>query len=133
LLVFGYQSEDAVTMRLLRWKDRFRTGDVAADRRNRAFVDCLNKLINASSQRERCREVEELIEQFRFEAEQTLRERPANRDLKHEFGSRLLSSLPLSPFGGPACRECGLCNLELKQVTEQLEAPGRCLFEKRNP
>jgi hypothetical protein len=90
-------------------------------------------LINASSQRERCREVDELIDQFRSEAEQTLRERPANRDLKQEFGSRLLASLPLRPFGGPACRACGLCNLERKQVPANLEAPGRCLFEKPNP
>jgi hypothetical protein len=118
-------------MRLLRWKDRFRTGDVSADRRNRAFVDCLNQLIHASTQRERCREVEELIEQFRSEAEQTLRERPANRDLKYEFGSRLLASLPLGPFGGPACRECGLCNAERTQVPEQFEAPGKCLFQQR--
>jgi hypothetical protein len=119
-------------MRLIRWNHRFRTGDTSADRRNRAFVDCLNQLINASSQREHCREVEELIDQFRSEAEQTLRERPADRDLKHELGSRLLASLPLGAFGGPACRECGLCNLERKQVSEQLAAPAKCLFEGRN-
>ena len=28
-------------MRPLRWKGRFRTGNTSADRRNRAFVDCL--------------------------------------------------------------------------------------------
>ena len=28
-------------MRPLRWKSRYQTGDADADRRNRAFVDCL--------------------------------------------------------------------------------------------
>jgi hypothetical protein len=52
-------------------------------------------LINAAGQREHCHEMEELIDQFSSEAEKTLQERPADRDLKQEFGSRLLASLPL--------------------------------------
>jgi hypothetical protein len=117
-------------MRLLRWKGRFRTGDISADRRNRAFVDCLNKLINAASQREHCREMEELIDQFSSEAEQTLQERPATRDLKQEFGNRLSASLPLDPFGGNACRKCGLCEVEGGQIPEHLEVSAQCLFER---
>ena len=48
-------------MRPLRWKSRYQTGDGEADRRNRAFVDCLNSLINAAGQREHCREMEDFI------------------------------------------------------------------------
>ena len=119
-------------MRLLRWNGRFRTGNAFADRRNRAFVDCLNKLITAAGRSEHCLEMEEFIDQFSSEAEKTLQERPADRDLKHEFGSRLLASLPLDPFGGNACRECGLCHVEQEQVPEHLEVPAQCLFERSN-
>jgi hypothetical protein len=52
----------------VRWKGRFRTGNVSADRRNRTFVDCLNGLINAAGQREHCGEMEEFIDRFSFAA-----------------------------------------------------------------
>jgi len=120
-------------MRPLRWKGRFRTGNASADRRNRAFVDCLNKLIDATGQREHCREMEDLIDQVSSEAEKILQERPADRDLKQEFGSRLLASLPLDPCGGNACRKCGLCQIEQGQVPAHLEVPAQCLFDRRGP
>jgi hypothetical protein len=120
-------------MRPLRWKGRFRTGNALADRRNRAFVDCLNKLINAAGQREHCHEMEELIDQFSSEAEKTLQERPADRDLKQEFGSRLLASLPLDPCGGNACRKCGLCQIEQGQVPAHLKVPAQSLFDRHGP
>jgi len=119
-------------MRPLRWKGSFRTGNASADRRNRAFVDCFNRLINAVGQREHCRDMEEFIDQFSSEAEKTLQERPVDRDLKHEFGSRLSTSLPLDPFGGNACRKCGLCHVEEEQVPEHLEDPAQCLFDRSN-
>ena len=117
-------------MRPLRWKGRFRTGNASADRRNRAFVDCLNKLIDAAGQREHCRDMEDLIDQVSSEAEKILQERPADRDLKQEFGSRLLEALPLDPCGGNACRKCGLCQIEQGQVPAHLEAPAQCLFDR---
>ena len=120
-------------MRALRWKGRFRTGDASADRRNRAFVDCLNRLIRAAGQREHCWEMEDLIGQLSSEADNILQEGPIDRDLKKEIGSRLLASLPLSPFGGNACRECGLCAVNQEKVADHLKIPGQCLFEQRNP
>lgn len=120
-------------MRPLRWKGRFRTGNATADRRNRAFVDCLNSLINAAGHREHCREMEDLFDRFSSEADKILQERPADRDLKHEFGSHLIASLPLSPFGSNACRKCGLCVVEQEQVADHVEAPAQCLFERSSP
>jgi hypothetical protein len=120
-------------MRQLRWKGRFRTGNVLADQRNRTFVDCFNKLVNAAGQREHCREMEELIDRFSAEAEKTLQQRPADRDLKQEFGSRLLAALPLDTCGGNACRKCGLCHLEQERAPAHLEVPARCLFERSDP
>ena len=51
-------------MRPLRWKSRYHTGDAEADRRNRAFVDCLNSLITSAGQREHCQEMEDFIGRF---------------------------------------------------------------------
>jgi hypothetical protein len=120
-------------MRPLRWKGRFRTGNALADRSNRAFVDCLNKLINAAGQREHCHEMEELIDQFSSEAEKTLQERPADRDLKQEFGSRLLASLPLRSLWRQCLPQVWPCQIEQGQVPAHLEAPAQCLFDRRSP
>lgn len=120
-------------MRPLRWKTRFRTGDAEADRCNRAFVDCVNKLIDAADQREHCREMEDFIHQFSTEAEQILQQHPTDCDLSHKFGHRLLAALPLDPYGGNACRKCGLCDLVREQVVEHLEGPAQCLFERGDP
>lgn len=116
-------------MRALRWKGRYRTGDAEADRRNRAFVDCLNSLIDAAGQREHCREMEDFIGRFSAEAEQILRDHPTDRDLSAEFGLRLLASLPLETYDSTSCRQCGLCDLAQQKIAENLEAPARCLFE----
>jgi hypothetical protein len=115
-------------MRPLRWKSRYQTGDAETDRRNRAFVDCLNGLIEAAGQREHCGEMEDFLDRFSAEAERILRNRPTDRDLSAEFGRRLLASLPLGSYAGTACRQCGLCDLAQKKVAEHLEAPAQCLF-----
>ncbi len=120
-------------MRPLRWRSRFRTGDASADRRNRAFVDSLNRSINAAGQREHCQEMEDFFNQFSSEADRILQERPADRDLNHEFGRRLLASVPLAPFGGNACRKCGLCDADQQQIAEHLEVPAQYLFERSDP
>ena len=116
-------------MRPIRWKSCYQTGDAAADRRNRAFVDCLNTLIEAAGQREHCREMEEFVDRFCDEAEQILRERPTDRDLSAEFGRRLLEQVPLAAHGGTACRQCGLCELATAKIADHLEAPAECLFK----
>jgi hypothetical protein len=120
-------------MRPLRWKSRYRTGDLESDRHNRAFLDCLNRLIGAAGQREHCREMEEFIGQFSAAAEEILAEQPTGRDLSQEFGRRLLASLPLGPYGGNACRKCGLCDLAREEIAEHLHDPAECLFERKTP
>ncbi|MGE5153005.1 MAG: hypothetical protein ACM3ST_03225 [Bdellovibrio bacteriovorus] len=117
-------------MRPLRWKSRYQTGDAETDRRNRAFVDCLNTLIRHAGEREHCREMEEFIERFAAEAEQMLLERQTGRDLSTDFAHRLLASLPLPPFGGTSCRQCGLCDLAQQKIAAHLEPSVQCLFER---
>ena len=117
-------------MRPLRWKSSYQTGDGEADRRNRAFVDCLNSVINAAGQREHCREMEDFISRFSAEVEQLLQAHPADGDLSAAFGSRLRASLPLSPYGSTACRQCGLCDLAQQRIAEHLEVPAQCLLKQ---
>ncbi len=117
-------------MRTLRWKSSYQTGDAETDRRNRAFVDCLNSLISAAGQREHCREMEEFVARFSAEAEEALREHPADRDLASEFGRRLLESLPLKAYESTSCRQCGLCDLAQQKLAEHLQVPAQCLFKQ---
>jgi len=119
-------------MRPLRWKSRYQIGNAETDRRNRAFVDCLNSLIAAAGQREHCREMEEFIEGFAAEAEKALTKGAEDRDLSAEFGRRLLDSLPLTPYGGSSCRQCGLCDLAQEKIASHLDAPAGCLFKRTN-
>ena len=119
-------------MRPLRWKSQYRTGNAETDKRKRAFVDCVNKLIEGADQREHCREMEDFIGALSRDAEAYLEDQSAERDPKQEFGHRLLAALPLSPHGGTACRECGLCDLAMEKIAEHLEAPAQCLFESNS-
>ena len=116
-------------MRPLRWKSRYQTGDTETDRRNRAFVDCLNSLIKAAAQGEHCQEMEEFIARFVAEAERILRDDPSDRDLGAEFGRRLLAALPLDAYGGTACRQCGLCDLAQQKIAGNLQIPAECLLK----
>lgn len=115
-------------MRPLRWKNRYRTGNAEVDRGNRAFVDCLNRLIDAAGQREHCREMEDFIDRLSVQAEQMLADGSADGDLSIELGRRLLSSVPLDSYGGSSCRQCGLCDLAQQKISEHLKASAECLF-----
>jgi hypothetical protein len=73
----------------------YRTGDAETDRRNRAFLDCLNAFIAGAGQREHCREMEDFISRFSADAEQRLADRHEHVNLGAELGRRLLASMPL--------------------------------------
>jgi hypothetical protein len=116
-------------MRPLRWKSRFQTGDAETDRQKRAFFECLNSLVIASGQREHCHEMEDFLGRNLAEAEQALLNPATRPDLGREFAAQLLGSLPLSPYGSPACRQCGLCDLAQRKVAEHLDVPAQCLLK----
>jgi hypothetical protein len=117
-------------MRPLRWKRGYQTGNTEADRRGRAFIDCINSLIDAAGQREHCREMEDFITRFSTEAEQILQNHATDVDLSTEFGHRLRASLPLNAYGSPSCRQGGVCELAQQKIAGHLEAPTQCLFER---
>jgi hypothetical protein len=113
-------------MRPLRWKNRYLTGQADSDQRNKAFVDCLNSLINAAGQREHCREIDDFISQLSQEAEEVLSHQP-DAGLLQAFRERLIASLPLPSRHSAACRQCGICDLAEQKVAEHLETPAQCL------
>ena len=116
-------------MRPLRWKIRYQTGDAETNRQKRAFFDCLNSLVTAAGQREHCQEMEDFLGRNLARAEQALLDPTPNPDLGPAFAQQLLGALPLSPYGSPACRECGLCALAQEKITDHLQVPAGCLFK----
>ena len=120
-------------MRPLRWKGRFRTGDASADRRNRAFVIASTSLsmppISVSTAGRRGNSSTGLVPRLTRSFKNT----PPTATPIQEFGRRLLASLPLGPFGGNACRKCGLCDADQEQIAARLEVPPQCLIERRDP
>ena len=118
-------------MRPLRWKSRFQTGNTETDRQKRAFFDCLNSLITAAGHREHCQEMEDFLGRNLTQAEQALLQPATTPDLGQAFARQLLASLPLRPYGSPACRQCGLCDLAQQKVAEHLQAPAECLLKHR--
>ena len=117
-------------MRPILWKSRHQTGDAETDRRNRKFVDCFNRLINAAGKREHCQEMEEFIDRFSAQVEQFLNDHSADSDLGTEFGRQLIANLPLSAYGSTSCRQCGLCDMAQQKIAEHLKPPAECLFKQ---
>lgn len=120
-------------MRPLRWKTRFQTGDDSTDRQKRAFFDCFNSLINAAGHREHCQEMEDFLNRNLHQAEKALLDPGPQLHLGQEFARQLLDALPLSPYGSPACRQCGLCDLAQRKVALHLQAPVACLLKHQEP
>lgn len=118
-------------MRPLRWKSRYQTGDTETDRQKRAFFNCLNSLVTAAGHREHCHEMEDFLGRNLSRAEQALLAPPPNTDLGPTFARDLLGSLPLSPYGSPACRQCGLCDLAQRKIADHLQPPAGCLFKQQ--
>lgn len=117
-------------MRLLRWKSRYASGDLEADRHNKKFVACLNKLMDAAGRREHCREMDEFIDSLGAEVEHQLSHgHEAARTMIRGFHDRLVGALPLRTYSTSACRKCGLCEVAQAQIAEHLHAPLSCLKE----
>jgi hypothetical protein len=113
-------------MRPLRWKNRYLTGQAETDQHNKTFVECLNNLMNATRQREHCREIEDFLDQLAHNADALL-ERRENSEIAQAMRARLLGALPLPTRHTASCHDCGICELAEQKVAEHLEAPAQCL------
>ncbi len=113
-------------MRSLRWKTRYATGNPGVDKRNRAFVACLNSLLEGVRQHEHCREIEELMTELVSQAESRLAS-GNTEDLPALIHDRLMTFLPLATRGSPACQDCGVCDLVARRVAEHLSPAVKCL------
>jgi len=118
-------------MRLLRWKNRYNTGDIETDQNNKKFVECVNRLMGAADEREHCQEMEGLLAQLSSEVtiKLTADQETAQR-MTQEFYGKLVNKLPLETYETPACHKCGLCDLAQEQLAEHLQAPLQCLSKR---
>lgn len=114
-------------MQPLRWKGRYRSGDAETDRLNKAVVQCLNTLIEASRKREHCREMEDLLSTLVEQAETLLRQSGQAKNIRDTLRDQLMAQLPLPNYATQSCHSCGLCDLAEMQVAEHLEPPAQCL------
>jgi len=120
-------------MKAVRWKNRYLSGNADTDHQNRALVECLNGLINATKQREHCQEIEKLLEDTTAQLEKTLSENPGVENLLGQTKSSLLKSLPLPSHGQSACRKCDICDLAQNRIAQHIQSSAQCLGIKENP
>ncbi len=114
-------------MQPLRWKSRYRSGDKLVDQDNKAVVECLNTLLDATKQRDHCSSVEELLDALSDNADSMLRSGKKTAAIKASLREQLLHALPLSNYGGQSCHACGICDLAKKQIEHHLQAPAICM------
>ncbi len=115
-------------MRLVRWKSRYNTGDVEVDQDNKKFVECVNRLIAATDEREHCQEMEILLTHLSEQVSLNLAaDKTAAQRMTQTFYANLIKQLPLRPYDTPACHKCGLCDLAKQRLADHLQAPLRCL------
>ena len=116
-------------LRLLRWKNRYLTGDEIVDQQNKKLFSCVNQLLGAADQREHCEEMTGLLSSLSKSVENKLKSQ-AQEDKNAEFREQLIQKLPLDTYRTTACRHCGLCELAQAKIAEHLEAPLQCLAER---
>jgi hypothetical protein len=84
--------------------------------------------MEAAKQREHCQELERFLTTLGLELESYLSARgKAVHTLIDQFYPRLVAALPLGPYGSPACRKCGLCDLAQARIAGHLQGPVDCL------
>ncbi len=120
-------------MRLLRWKSRYNTGEVETDQHNKKFLECVNSLMTAADEHEHCQDMENLLTQLGEAVVAKLgAERETAPQMRQFFYGKLVNTLPLPPYGTPACHQCGLCDLAQAQFAQHLQAPLNCLSRPEN-
>jgi hypothetical protein len=112
-------------MHALRWKSRFRSGNADIDRDNKAVVECLNSLIDATRQRQHCREIEDLLEEMAEQADTLLS--TGEQEVRAVLRTHLMAKLPLPNYQTQSCHTCGICDLAQAQIASHLQAPAQCL------
>jgi len=114
-------------MKTLRWKNRYLTGQPQADQERRALVECLNGFVQAAKKKEHCQELDSFMEGTLIQLEQELSKDSVNADLVTSIRSQLLASFPLQTHSSTACKQCGVCDLAEKRVSEHIQSSAQCL------
>lgn len=130
------------SLRPLRWKDQYAHTDDDINQSHRQTLACFNQLIQAAGQREHCQEMEDFLSHMGGEVDSYLRSKtPAaacvntvnacvntvKAQVDKSLGERIITALPLQPYGSAACRNCGLCDAATANIAEHLQKPLDCL------
>ena len=111
-------------MKAIRWKKRYLTGDSKLDERNEALVTLLADLRDELSKKEHCQEINELTERLLDLTKQRLSQSAKGPESGAEYDAAILNLLKndfqLASLSTPACRECGLCDLEEDRIANWL-------------
>ncbi|MCB1750982.1 MAG: hypothetical protein KDI74_04595 [Gammaproteobacteria bacterium] len=108
-------------MKKIRWNKRYLTGDSGLDDRNLALVALLSSLQDELRSKEHCQEINELTARLTDLVQQRLSGDP-RRSAESEATIRnlLQHEYPLAAVSTPACRKCGLCELEAERIAAWL-------------
>lgn len=116
-------------MRLLRWKNRYRSGDQQQDRENQSLAGCLNHFLEAAQTREHCQELDDLLASMVKEADTLLLQGMERPHIQRFLRRILIKSLPLQTHGTPACRKCGICDLSRDEIPAHITEPAQCMLD----
>ncbi len=96
------------TMRRLRWKAAYATGDAGRDAAQRELVGRLNAFIDDARRVEHCQDLNDLLESLVSTSKGALSQ---GKDACTAVEGVLEASLPLAAKDTPACSQCGLCDV----------------------
>jgi len=134
LICYRYLHNPHTTaMRPIRWKSRYRTGDPEQDRENQGLAQCINTIIEASREKDHCREIEDLLAGMVERAEVAMDTHRPPGEIKGELRTALLENLPLPSHDTAACHRCGFCDLAQEKARESLQERTECLGEALRP
>jgi len=114
-------------MRLLRWKNGYRSGNVQQDRENQLLAGCLNDFVTSAQTRDHCLELEELLAKMVQKVDAELRQGQQRQHIQAWLRLAINNSLPLKTYNTQACHHCGVCKLTASQPPAHLLAPARCM------
>lgn len=100
------------------------TGDPGVDGRHRALVGIIGEMATALQTTEHCQDMNDFYDDLVELAEQRFDDAAQGEWVETESDARfqefLNERMPLPARDGPACKDCGLCELLEEQVTDWL-------------